>query len=122
MNLDYGAASIRDHGRSRTVTYTEIRRPTTKRGACPVCGKRRTRTNTFTATVNPFNRDPDTSQPRTPAQVRAVLAAKAEAWEPDFACAGHTDAEVCAAVGHKPSVWAPTSCARCRVEIPEETS
>jgi hypothetical protein len=37
-------------------------------------------------TVNPLNKNPETGLPRTESEVAAVLAAKAEAWTPDFTC------------------------------------
>jgi hypothetical protein len=119
MNLDYGAASIRDHGSSRTTTYTEIRHPVSKRGACPVCGKKRTRSGMLTQTMSPFNRDPESGAPRTDRQIRAALAVEAEGWVPDFSCQTHEPAEVCAMVGHKPpGRWGPEGqCPYCRAML-----
>ena len=87
-NWGYGARSVRQTSQSVTYTYEEIRFPTTRRGPCPACGKRRTRSTTFTATLNPLNRDPETGRPRTRGQIMATLVTRAEAWTPDFTCAG----------------------------------
>jgi len=46
---------------------------------CPVCGKRFRRDRTFTATVNPWNVNPDGS-PRTAGDIRLGLRLQAEAW------------------------------------------
>ena len=69
----------------RTVTHTfhEIVARRTKSGPCPVCGKRVRRSQTFSETVNPFNRNED-GTPKSPAEVRASVNRKADAWEPDF--------------------------------------
>jgi hypothetical protein len=84
----YGAASIRKAGSRQTITYRELSRAATRSGKC-VCGKRRVRSTTFTATVNPFNKDPETGVPRTPRQVQDTLTEKAKAWQPDFTCTDH---------------------------------
>ena len=116
--LEYGADRITYSGRTQTIRYQEIQWPQTRRGNCPVCGKRRTRSATFTATVSPFNKDPDTGRPRTPQQVGAALRAEAEAWVPDFSCQTHEAAEVCAVVGHPgPGTSSPTRCSYCRAEV-----
>lgn len=69
----------------RTVTHTfhEIVARRSKSGPCPVCGKRVRRSQTFSETVNPFNRNEDGS-PKSPAEVRVSVNKKADAWEPDF--------------------------------------
>lgn len=82
MSWSYGARTV-------TVRYEEVKHRASKRGACPVCGKSRTRSTTFTNTISPFNKDPDTGLSRTRAQIVRVLAAKAEAWVPDFTCQEH---------------------------------
>lgn len=50
-------------------------------GKCPTCGKPVTRRQTFSGTVNPFNKNPDGSV-KTWDQVRAVVKARAKAWAP----------------------------------------
>ena len=69
----------------RTVTYTfpEIVARRTKSGSCPVCGKRVRRSQTFSETVNPFNRN-EAGSPKSPEEVRTSVDEKADAWEPDF--------------------------------------
>jgi len=57
-----------------------------QRGNCPACGKHRTRSTTLANTVNPLNKNPETGLSRTEREVAAVLAARAEAWTPDFTC------------------------------------
>lgn len=89
----YGASSITRSATSATYRYTTIRRPETRRGNCPVCGKRRSRSLTFEATMSPFNKDPETGQPRTRQQIHEVLRAKASAWVPDFTCQTHAEEE-----------------------------
>lgn len=72
---------------------------TTKRtAACPVCGKKATRSWTVTHTVSPFNVNED-GRPRTATEVRAQVRAEANAWNPDpslfthRACEESRDAE-----------------------------
>lgn len=86
MSWGYGAHSIRQTRDSVHYQYEEVRHPVTKRGVCPVCGKKRNRSTTFTNTISPFNKDPETGLPRTRTQILDVLAAKADAWVPDFTC------------------------------------
>jgi len=86
MDWSHGAHSVTQTRDSVSYRYTEVRHPVTKRGNCPACGKRRTRSTTLANTVNPLNKNPETGLPRTESEVAAVLAAKAEAWTPDFTC------------------------------------
>lgn len=91
MNLDYGASRIRDTGRTRTVTYTPVKYQSQRSGKCPVCGKQVSRSRMFEQTISPFNKDPETGEPRTVRQVQVAVREQAAAWEPDFthaACAG----------------------------------
>lgn len=53
-----------------------------RKGHCPTCGKPVTRRRTFQHTVSPFNKDPETGQPRTWAQVAEQVRAEADAWNP----------------------------------------
>lgn len=52
-------------------------------GACPVCGKKTTRSRTFEHTVSPFNRNTN-GQVKSREEVRADVHDEAEAWQPDF--------------------------------------
>ena len=87
-NLSYGAASIHRNRDTTTVTYRELSAWAQKSGRC-ACGKRRTRSQTFTQTVSPFNRDPETDAPRTIRQVQAALNVERDQWVPDFTCTTH---------------------------------
>lgn len=74
-----------------TITYDEVKSKATARGPCPICGKTNTRSTTCTETINPFNRNAD-GEPKTPAEVRASVDAKARAWKPPperFTCVKH---------------------------------
>lgn len=89
MDLTYGAGSIRTTmDGTQHVRYQQFSHQERRSGRCR-CGKRRTRSYTFTATTSPFNKDPDTGLPRTPQQVRETLRAEAAKWTPDFTCTGH---------------------------------
>ena len=93
MSLDYSASRITETGTTRTVTYTPVTHREQKRGACPECGRKNTRSRTFEATVSPFNKNPETGQPRTYSEVAATLRAAGKQWEPDFTCAAHYEVE-----------------------------
>ena len=69
----------------RTVTHNfpEIVARRTKSGSCPVCGKRVRRSQTFSETVNPFNRN-EGGTLKSPAEVRVSVNKEADAWVPDF--------------------------------------
>ena len=69
-----------------TYRFDRISAQRTRSGKCPSCGKRRTRSKTFTSTVNPFNRNEDGTI-KTPREVRQDVNAKASQWVPDFTCA-----------------------------------
>ena len=88
MDLTYGASSVSQRGDTQHIRYAEHTQRKTKTGKCPACGKRRTRSCTFTGTVNPFNVNAETGQPKTYIEVRRDLLNRAEAWTPDFTCAG----------------------------------
>jgi hypothetical protein len=66
-----------------TVTYDRVKHPVRKSGECPVCKKKVTRSTTFEATINPFNRN-ENGQPRTEAEIRQILRRDAERWQPNF--------------------------------------
>lgn len=117
MDLTYGAAHITQSCLTQRIRYQEFSHPTRQAGPCPVCGRRRTRSRTFTATQSPFNVDPATGQPRTEQQITRALAAEAAAWSPDFSCSSHLPAEVCAAVGHRLHEFSPGRCTYCRQAI-----
>jgi hypothetical protein len=66
-----------------TVTYDEVKATGTRRGVCKACGLRMIKQQTFTNTVNPFNKNPDGSV-RTYDEVLARVRAEAAAWRPEF--------------------------------------
>jgi hypothetical protein len=65
-----------------TETYDRVRATARRRVVCDVCGQKRYIQRTFTATVNPFNRNVD-GTPRSAGQVQSVVNAQARDWEPD---------------------------------------
>lgn len=67
---------------SITERYTGPSVTARRTGKCPTCGKRVTRSRTFSATVNPFNRNGETGLPKTWAEVDADVRKKADAWAP----------------------------------------
>lgn len=69
------------------TTFEEVSHSVQRSGKCPVCGARRKRSRTFTQTINPWNKDPETGQPRTRRQIVTALRAEGDAWVPDFTCA-----------------------------------
>lgn len=75
-----------------TYTYTGPRVRASRKGDCPTCGKSTTRTQTFQATVNPFNKRPD-GVVKTWAEVQTDVQAKADAWTPDPATFEHVTCE-----------------------------
>jgi hypothetical protein len=71
-----------------TYTFEEIRWSSGRRNLkCRTCGKRFTRSRTFTQTINPFNRNAD-GQVKTRSEIYTELRAEAEAWQPDDLCTG----------------------------------
>jgi len=66
-----------------TVQFEEIRERRSRTGECSVCGKRVTRTQTFTATLSPFNLGP-TGKPATYTEALHKLIGQADKWVPDF--------------------------------------
>ena len=91
IDWGHGAELVRETRSGITYQYREVSYQRRQSGRCPVCGARRTRARTFTATVNPFNRDPETGLPRTPGQVYDTLKVKAAEWTPNFMCTTHED-------------------------------
>lgn len=65
-------------------TYTERYEPvtwqTSKRVACPDCGKKVRRQKTFSQTVSPFNKNAE-GQPKTELEITAELREQAAKWE-----------------------------------------
>lgn len=66
-----------------TYRFQPVRAYRTLTGTCPACEKRVTRSRTFEHTINPYNRNDD-STIRTPEQVREAVEAEADMWVPDF--------------------------------------
>ncbi len=60
--------------------FKQVKFPATKRGKCPGCGKRLTRSTTFSMTINPFNVNAK-GEPRTEAEIWHELRCKAEFWK-----------------------------------------
>lgn len=65
------------------TTYERVDYGVTRRGVCPVCGGKVSRSTTFSATINPFNRNADGTV-RNRVDIRRELARQADAWVPDF--------------------------------------
>ena len=61
-------------------TFDVVSHRATKRVDCAGCGKRLVRSQTFDATVNPWNVNDD-GTPRSREQIRERLREKAAAWE-----------------------------------------
>lgn len=69
------------------MTTTHIRFPvvsyrTQRTVECPACGRKRTIARTFEHTINPFNKNKETGEQKTRAEVQADVRAEAQAWEP----------------------------------------
>jgi hypothetical protein len=65
-----------------TYTFQEVSAHASRNLRC-ACGRRFKRSATITNTISPFNKDPETGQPRTHEQVREVVNAKAAEWQPN---------------------------------------
>ena len=63
------------------TTYQEVARRAEVKGPCVICGKSAKRAYTATATINPWNRDPDTGEPRTYQQVWESLGPRVKEWK-----------------------------------------
>jgi hypothetical protein len=69
-----------------TYVFDEIRWPSGRRTLkCRNCGRRFTRSRTFTQTVNPWNKNAD-GEIKTRHEIYAELKAEANAWQPDNLC------------------------------------
>lgn len=65
-----------------TYRFEEVKHPEQRRFTCSDCGKRCTRSCTFTNTINPLNVDPTTGLPRTYEQIVEKLRAEGTQWQP----------------------------------------
>jgi hypothetical protein len=66
-----------------SYTYDSIKAQRTKRGECPICLKKVSRSRTFEHTINPWNRNKDGTV-RTPEEVSICVNAEADKWIPNF--------------------------------------
>lgn len=66
---------------SYTVRFQEVKARTKRTGKCSHCGKRTTRSATFTQTISPFNKNAD-GMPKTYAEVQQAVDAEAASWSP----------------------------------------
>jgi len=62
------------------TTFEEVPMLAVRKGKCSVCGKYGRRQNTFTMTVNPWNKNPDGTV-RSRSQIYVALGEQARAWE-----------------------------------------
>lgn len=70
-----------------TYIFEEVKWPSgTRRLKCRSCGKRFTRSRTFTQTINPFNKNGTTGKPKARTEILRELKAEAAAWQPDDSC------------------------------------
>ena len=69
---------------TRTVRFEKVKATARRTGVCPVCGRKVTRTETFTEIISPFHPaiSPDMGPTEARAAVRYSVAAAAAAWEP----------------------------------------
>lgn len=67
-----------------TYTFPVIRYGNSKTGKCARCGKTTKRSVTFEQTMNPFNIDPATGEPKTSRVIYAELKRMFLDWGPDF--------------------------------------
>lgn len=75
-----------------TVTFDEVKGKARRDGRCTRCGKKTTRTATFTKTVNPFNtiEEDGVRRPKTYAEVQQDVWREARDWNPDPEVFNHT--------------------------------
>lgn len=66
-----------------TYTFQPVTAYRERTGKCPVCGKSVKRSKKFQCTINPFNLN-ERGVPRSYAEVRDQVDAKASEWIPDF--------------------------------------
>lgn len=64
-----------------TYRFQELTAIATRKGRCPTCDKRVTRSHTFVMTVSPFNKNPDGTV-RTWGEVREAVIQLAADWDP----------------------------------------
>jgi hypothetical protein len=64
-----------------TYRFETVPHQAVKSLPCPSCGKKVRRQRTFTMTINPWNKDPETGLQRTLQQILAALKVQAEAWQ-----------------------------------------
>lgn len=64
-----------------TVTYDVVKAGATRKGSCIVCGKKMSRSRTFSQTVSPFNRD-ENRVPKSYDEVLKAVREQALAWNP----------------------------------------
>ena len=76
---------------THTVRFRELKQQAQRRLKCRACGKRFSRSRTFTQTLNPYNRRPD-GAPKSAAEIYASLREQADAWQPDDLCTKCADA------------------------------
>jgi hypothetical protein len=69
------------------ITFDEVKYHAKKRGKCKICGKHRTRQQTFSQTLNPFNKNTDGSV-KTRYQIMEENKKEAAEWkkEPIICC------------------------------------
>jgi hypothetical protein len=68
-----------------TYRFREVKRSAQRRLKCRSCGKRFSRSRTFTQTINPFNKNAD-GDPKTYAEIWKELGIEAEVWQPADLC------------------------------------
>lgn len=66
-----------------TWKFQEVSRRAERSGVCPGCGGATRRRQTFTHTVNPFNKNADGTV-KTPQEVGVDVQRLADEWVPDF--------------------------------------
>lgn len=65
-----------------TYRFKEVTHRETRRFTCTTCGKRGQKSQTFTQTINPFNKLPD-GTPKTYSVIVEELNAQGAAWHPE---------------------------------------
>jgi len=64
-----------------TIRFEQVTRTAVRKGKCTICGKSGRRQTTIMHTVNPFNRNKITGEPKTYDEVRKSVWDEAMAWE-----------------------------------------
>jgi hypothetical protein len=64
-----------------TIRFQEFARQGQKSLRCPGCGKKVRRQRTFSMTLNPWNKDPETGLPRARRQIWDALGADVAEWQ-----------------------------------------